>query len=93
METHNLHYETVTRLTTAISQCKDPESVALTAAKSVKTAFNAKGCCVFLVDRETKTLELVASHGLSQEYLTKGPTHFKQASDKRSPGCCTHCHL
>ncbi len=79
METHNLHYETITRLTTAISQCKDPEEVALITAESVKTAFNAKGCCVFLVDRETRKLGLVASMGLSQEYLNKGPTHFKQA--------------
>lgn len=79
MESHNLHYETITRLTTAISQCKDPEEVALITAESVKTAFSAKGCCVFLVDKETGKLELVASSGLSQEYLTKGPTHFKQA--------------
>lgn len=79
METHNLHYETITQLTTAISQCKDPEEVALITAESVKSAFNAKGCCVFLVDRETRKLQLVASNGLSEEYLTKGPTHFKQA--------------
>lgn len=79
METHNVHYETLTRLTTAISQCKDPEEVALITAESVKSAFNAKGCCVFLVDRETRELRLVASSGLSDEYLNKGPTHFKQA--------------
>ncbi|THB73205.1 MAG: GAF domain-containing protein [Desulfobacteraceae bacterium] len=79
METHDVHYETLTRLTTAISQCKDPQEVALVTAESVKTAFNAKGCCVFLVDRDSRQLELVASSGLSQEYLTKGPTHFKQA--------------
>jgi signal transduction protein with GAF and PtsI domain len=79
MEAHNLHYETITRLTTAISQCKDPEEVALLTAESVKTAFAAKGCCVFIVDRDTGRLELVASSGLSREYLDKGPTHFKQA--------------
>lgn len=79
MENHNLYYDTITRLTTAISQCKDPEEVALITAESVKTAFNAKGCCVFLVDKDTGKLELVASSGLSGEYLNKGPTHFKQA--------------
>ncbi len=84
METHNLHYETITRLTTAISQCKDPEEVALITAESVKTAFSAKGCCVFLVNRETRKLGLVASSGLSQEYLTKGPTHFMQAIKEAS---------
>ncbi len=78
MENHTLYYDTITRLTSAISQCKDPEEVALITAESVKTAFNAKGCCVFLVDRSTRQLGLVASSGLSNQYLNKGPIHFMQ---------------
>ncbi len=78
MENHTLYYDTITRVTTAISQCRDPEEVALITAESVKTAFNAKGCSIFLVDRSTKELGLVASFGLSQDYLTKGPIHFMQ---------------
>ncbi len=78
MESHTLYYDTITRLTTAISQCKDPEEVALITAEAVKTAFQAKGCSVFLVDRETRELGLVASSGLSREYLEKGPIHFMQ---------------
>jgi len=79
MENHTLYYDTITRLTTAISQCKDPEEVACITAESVKTAFNAKGCCVFLVDRDTRELGLVASSGLSNDYLNKGPIHFMQS--------------
>ncbi len=78
METHTMYYDTIIRLTTAMSQCKDPEEVALITAESVKTAFKAKGCSVFLVDRETRELGLVASSGLSSEYLKKGPIHFMQ---------------
>ncbi|MCK5310733.1 MAG: GAF domain-containing protein [Desulfobacteraceae bacterium] len=78
MENHTIYYDTITRLTTAISQCKDPEEVALITAESVKTAFKARGCSVFLVNRETRELGLVASSGLSSEYLTKGPIHFMQ---------------
>lgn len=78
MDNHSMYYDTITRLTTAISQCKDPEEVALITAESVKTAFNAKGCSIFLVDRDTRELGLVASSGLSQEYLNKGPVHFMQ---------------
>jgi signal transduction protein with GAF and PtsI domain len=78
MENHTIYYDTITRLTTAISQCKDPEEVALITAESVKTAFSAKGCSIFLVDRETSELGLVASFGLSDEYLNKGPIHFMQ---------------
>ncbi len=79
METHTMYYDTLIRLTTAISQCKDPEEVALITAESVKTAFKAKGCSVFLVDRETRELGLVSSFGLSTEYLNKGPIHFMQS--------------
>ena len=79
METHTLYYDTITRLTTAMSQCRDPEEVALITAESVKTAFAAKGCSVFLVNRMTRELGLVASSGLSDEYLNKGPIHFMQS--------------
>ena len=79
MEDHTMNYDTIIKLTTAISQCRDPEEVALITAESVKTAFRAKGCSVFLVDRTTRELGLVASSGLSQEYLEKGPIHFMQA--------------
>ena len=78
MENHTIYYDTITRLTTAISQCKDPEEVALVTAESVKTAFKARGCSVFLVNRETSELGLVASSGLSSEYLAKGPIYFMQ---------------
>jgi len=78
MEDHTMYYDTVIKLTTAISQCRDPEEVALITAESVKTAFKAKGCSVFLVDRDTRELGLVASSGLSREYLEKGPIHFMQ---------------
>lgn len=78
MEKHAMHYDTITRLTTAISQCKDPEEVAIITAESVKSAFKAKGCSVFLVDKATRELGLVASSGLSDEYLNKGPIHFMQ---------------
>jgi len=78
MEAHTMHYETITRLTAAISHCKDPEEVALITAESVKTAFKAKGCSVFLVDRTNRELGLVASSGLSTDYLNKGPIHFMQ---------------
>jgi signal transduction protein with GAF and PtsI domain len=78
MSKHTIYYDTITRLTSAISHCKDPEDVAVVTAESVKTAFSAKGCSVFLVNRETRELGLVASHGLSSEFLNKGPIHFMQ---------------
>jgi len=79
MESHTVYYDTITRLANAISHCKDPEEVAVITAQAVKAAFNAKGCAIFLVNRENRELGLVASSGLSREYLGKGPIHFMQA--------------
>ncbi len=78
MEKHAMYYDKLIRLTNAISECKDPEEVALITAESVKTAFNAKGCSVFLVDKDTRELGLAASFGLSDEYLNKGPVRYMQ---------------
>ena len=79
MDNHTIYYDTIIKLTNAISQCKDPEKVALITVKSVKKAFSAKGSSLFLVDRTTKELGLVASDGLSTEYLNKGTIHFMQS--------------
>lgn len=78
MEEHAIYYEKLIELTTAISQCKDPEEVALLTAQGVKTAFNVKGCSIFLVNRDTRELGLAASFGLSDEYLNKGPVRYMQ---------------
>lgn len=73
MEKHVMHYETLLRVTNAISQSKDPEEVVLITVESVKTALDVKGCSIFLINRKTKELELAASFGLSKNYVNKGP--------------------
>ena len=78
MDSHSMYYDKLIQLTGAISQCKDPEEVALITAESVKTAFKVKGCSVFLVNRDTRELGLAASYGLSDEYLNKGPVRYMQ---------------
>jgi len=78
MENHSMYYDKLIRLTGAISECKDPEEVALLTAEGVKTAFKAKGCSVFLVNKNTRELGLAASFGLSDEYLNKGPVRYMQ---------------
>ncbi len=86
MEDHSMYYDTIVKVTSAISECKDPEEVALLTTSSVKSAFNAKGCSLFLINRNTNELELASSFGLSDEYLQKGPINFmssiKEAENK-----------
>ncbi|MCU0561809.1 MAG: GAF domain-containing protein [Desulfobacterales bacterium] len=73
METHRMHYQTLLKVTEAISMSKDPEDVAVTTVEAVKTALKAKGAALFLVNRKNHELELAAANGLSRDYLAKGP--------------------
>jgi GAF domain-containing protein len=73
MKKQLLNYETLLKVSKAISHSKDPEEVVLMTVESIKSALQAKGCTLFLVNRQTNDLEVAASFGLSEEYLNKGP--------------------
>ena len=47
--------------------------------EGIKTALDVKGCALFLINRKTDELEVAASHGLSNEYLNKGPLSSLQS--------------
>jgi len=79
MKKHAIHYETLLRVTRAISESKDPEEVVLMTVESVKTALDVKGCAVFLINKKTDELELAASYGLSEKYLKKGPINYMKS--------------
>ncbi|MBW2603966.1 MAG: GAF domain-containing protein [Deltaproteobacteria bacterium] len=68
-----INYETLLKVTKAISHSKDPEEVALMTVESIKTALDAKGCSLFLFNRKNNELKLATSYGLSDEYINKGP--------------------
>ena len=73
MKKQLLNYETLLKVTKAISHSKDPQEVVLMTVDSIKTALDAKGCTVFLINKSTNELEVAASFGLSNEYINKGP--------------------
>ena len=72
MKKQLINYETLLKVTKAISHSRDPEEVVLMTVESVKTALDVKGCTVFLLNRKTDELEVAASYGLSDEYINKG---------------------
>jgi len=41
--------------------------------EGIKSALDAKGCALFLINRKTHELKIAASYGLSDEYINKGP--------------------
>ena len=88
MKKQLVNYETLTRITAAISATREPDEIVLMTVEGVKTALDVQGCTVFLINRQTDELEIAGSYGLSQEYLDKGPISAMQsiaASFKEGP--------
>ena len=73
MKKQLINYETLLKITKAISHSRDPEEVVLMTVESIKTSLEVKGCALFLINRKTNELELGSSYGLSDEYINKGP--------------------
>ena len=73
MKKQLINYETLLKVTKAISHSREPEEVVLMTVESIKTALGAKGCALFLINRKTDELGLAAAYGLSDEYINKGP--------------------
>ena len=88
MKKQLINYETLTKITAAISATREHEEIVLMTVEGVKTALDVQGCTVFLINRQTDELEIAGSYGLSQEYLDKGPISALQsiaASFKEGP--------
>jgi GAF domain-containing protein len=76
------NYETLLKVTNAISHSNDPEEVALMTVESITTTFGAKACALFLINRKADELKVAASYGLSDEYINKGPLSVKRSISK-----------
>ena len=73
MEKPIINYETLVRITKAISRIRDPEEIVLITVEGVTSALKIKGCALFLFSVKSEELKLAGSYGLSDEYLNKGP--------------------
>jgi GAF domain-containing protein len=67
-----LNYETLIKVSRALSRSKDPDKIIKMTVESIKSALGVKGCTLFLMNYRSKELEVAASAGLSTEYLNKG---------------------
>lgn len=87
MKKQAINYETLLKITGAVSSIRDPEEVVLVTVESVKTALDVKGCTLFLINRKTDELKIAASYGLSENYLNKGPiSSIKSIADSLEEG-------
>ena len=73
MEKPIINYESLIRITKAISMLRDPEEIILISVEGIMHALNVKGCTLFLFSAKSDELKLAGSYGLSEEYLAKGP--------------------
>jgi predicted Fe-Mo cluster-binding NifX family protein len=73
MEKPTINYETLVRITKAISTIQDPEEIVLITVEGVTHALNVKGCALFLFTEKNDNLKLAGYYGLSEEYINKGP--------------------
>ena len=73
MKKYRLNYESLLKVTKALSMSKDPKEIIRITVDNVKETLNMKGCALYLINEETNEFKLAASHGLSEDYLGKGP--------------------
>ena len=73
MDKPNVNYESLVRITKAISMIRNPEEIVLITVEGVTHALNVKGCTLFLFSPKSQELKLAGSYGLSNHYLDKGP--------------------
>ena len=73
MRNLRLNYDTLIKVSRSLSKSKDPEEIIRLTVASLKSTLGIKGCALFLINHQSKELEVAASAGLSAEYLSKGP--------------------
>ena len=73
MEKPIVNYESLVRITKAISTIREPEEIVLIAVEGITHALNVKGCTLFLFSPQSHELKVAGSYGLSNEYIDKGP--------------------
>ena len=71
---HRLH-----RLAGMIALITDVEEILETTTREVAEVMNVKGCTLLWLNFATQELELLATYGLSREYLSKGPLQMDRS--------------
>ena len=70
---HEVYYHTLYRVACWVNSSLNLQQTLEAVVKSIVEAMDARACALRLLDRRGEVLELVASVGLSDRYLLKGP--------------------
>jgi signal transduction protein with GAF and PtsI domain len=71
--TEKINMEIFKVVSKAISESHSPDAMANHLCQLLVAALEIKGCVIFLLNPESRELEILASVGLSVDYLSKGP--------------------
>jgi len=82
MAAYRMNYESLLKVTKALSMSKDPKEIIRISVQCVKETLDILGCALYLVNEKTNELELAASEGLSDAYLAKGPVSASRSVAK-----------
>jgi signal transduction protein with GAF and PtsI domain len=69
----NSYFESFRQVVKAVSSSLDVQEVLTLLVTNVTQVMDLKACAIRLLQPKKRTLELVASHGLSAKYIEKGP--------------------
>jgi signal transduction protein with GAF and PtsI domain len=67
------YFDSFLEVVKAVNSTLDRQEVLDLSVNNVTQVMNLKASAIRLLDEKQRTLELVASHGLSEKYLNKGP--------------------
>ncbi len=70
--------EALVEISKVLTSSLKPQEVFNAIAKTTTEAMEMMGCIVRLLDEKREKLEFVASYGLSEEYLRKGPIYISK---------------
>ena len=73
------YFRALYRVVTAVNSSLHLHTVLNLVAEKVAEAMNVKACSLRLLNRATDTLTISAVHGLSQQYLRKGPVKLEKS--------------
>ncbi len=73
------YFRTLHRLTKTITSTTEMEKTLRTVAKEIAKAMLVRGCCLLWLNTENRELEILASYGLSQAYVSKGPVSIDKS--------------
>jgi GAF domain-containing protein len=73
-------------LATNINSTLDVKTIFQTLTADIAKGLGVKASSILLVDKDTHTLELVASHGLSEKYLDRGPLSVEKSMAETMKG-------